>query len=135
LCKKAIFVTSENKVFHLIPHGSPPERLDIALARISDVSRTRIQKWIEQGCIIINDHPPSSPHTIVRSGDKLVITPPKAQPSHMVAENIPLDIIFEDQHILVINKQAGLTVHPGAGHKEHTLIHALPLWAWLVLSW
>lgn len=61
----------------------------------------------------------------VKGGDELVVTPPQTQPSHMVAANIPLDIVFEDDHILVLNKQAGLTVHPGPGHREETLIHAL----------
>lgn len=109
----------------VVPAGYPPERLDTAVARMCNVSRTRIQKWLEMGCITIDHVVATSNHMSIHEGNVVRITPPAPQSSHMIPVERPLNIVWEDEHILVLNKPAGLTVHPGPGHRDDTLIPAL----------
>lgn len=93
--------------------------------RIPGVSRNRIQQAAEAGCIIVNDKPVKSnyrvkPHDVVR----VVMDRPKYE-HEIVAEDIPLDIVYEDDALMVVNKPAGLVVHPGHGNYSGTLINAL----------
>ncbi|MDX8410548.1 MAG: RluA family pseudouridine synthase [Mariprofundaceae bacterium] len=99
-------------------HG---QRVDHALALLSGLSRNRIQKLIAEGCV--SDAPSASAH--VSEGELYAITLPPPESLGLKAENIPLDILHEDEHLLVVNKPAGMVVHPGAGHASGTLVHAL----------
>ncbi len=109
----------------VVPHSLPNERLDRFL-RTSwpALSRATIQRLIEQGDIRVNGqrvkptHPP-------RAGERITVRWPEPAPSQASAEDIPLSILFEDEDLLVLNKPAGLVVHPSAGHEEHTLVNAL----------
>jgi 23S rRNA pseudouridine1911/1915/1917 synthase len=102
------------------------ERLDRYLAlEVPDLSRARVQSLIEQGCVSINNIECTSKKAIVKSGDLIAITIPEAQPLELSAENIPLDILYEDDHLIIINKPAGLVVHPAPGHPDGTLVNAL----------
>ncbi len=101
-------------------------RMDRLLSsRIADISRTRLQRYIKDGRIMLNSVPVTVPRTAVRKGDAIEIHVPEPEPTELGPEDIPLDIVYEDRHIIVINKPAGMVVHPGAGHETGTLVHAL----------
>jgi 23S rRNA pseudouridine1911/1915/1917 synthase len=100
-------------------------RLDQFLAkRLPEYSRSRLQQLIRSGFVRLNEQA-TRPRQIVRSGDKINLFEPLVEKIEAVPEPIPLDVLFEDDDLIVINKPAGLTVHPGAGHHEHTLVNAL----------
>ena len=103
----------------------PSERLDTFLrTKFPAASRGALQRLIEQGHIRVNGKtvkPTHSPH----AGEVIEIHWPEARPAEAQPEEMPLDILFEDKSLLVLNKPAGLVVHPSAGHEEHTLVNAL----------
>jgi 23S rRNA pseudouridine1911/1915/1917 synthase len=102
------------------------ERLDVYLANeVSDLSRSRVQKLIEQGQVRVNGQVCTSKKLEVQVGDRIQITIPNAEPLELQAENIPLDVLYEDDSLLVINKPVGLVVHPAPGHEGGTLVNAL----------
>ncbi len=102
-------------------------RLDAALASrmAGDVSRSRIKALIKEGNIWKSDQPAKDPAQKVRAGETYTIKMPQAQPWTLTPKVMELTILFEDEHLLVIDKPAGLTVHPAAGNYEDTLVHAL----------
>jgi 23S rRNA pseudouridine1911/1915/1917 synthase len=101
------------------------ERLDLALSRLfPELSRSRVQKLIEEGLVKRNGAPAKANLKLI-VGDSLELFLPAPRPLGLKAENIPLDILFQDTHIAVVEKPAGLVVHPGAGHEEGTLVNAL----------
>lgn len=101
-------------------------RLDRYLsAQLSDLSRSRLQQLISQGNVKVNEQICTSKKAAVQAGDRVQIYIPPAEPLHLQAEDIPLDILYEDEHLIVLNKPAGLVVHPAAGHEEGTLVNAL----------
>ena len=100
-------------------------RLDQFLAkRLPGFSRSRLQQLIRDGFVRLNNSA-SRPRQIVRGGDKIELTEPPLKKIETLPEAIPLKILFEDDDLIVINKPPGLVVHPGAGHREHTLVNAL----------
>src|SRR5882757_10340701 len=100
-------------------------RLDQFLAkRLPEFSRSRLQQLIRDGFVRLNTST-SRPRQIVRGGDKIQLTEPPLEKIETLPEQIPLEILLEDNDLIVINKPAGLVVHPGAGHREHTLVNAL----------
>jgi 23S rRNA pseudouridine1911/1915/1917 synthase len=100
-------------------------RLDQFLAKqLPEFSRSRLQQLIRDGFVRLNNST-SRPRQIVRRGDKIELTEPPLEKIETLPEQIPLEILFEDNDLIVINKPAGLVVHPGAGHREHTLVNAL----------
>ncbi len=100
-------------------------RIDKYLSDIqTELSRTYIQRLIEEGKIFM-DHLSVKANTKVKSASSIVILLPKPKELEIIAQDIPLDIIFEDKDIIIINKHKGLVVHPGAGHTEGTLVNAL----------
>ncbi len=103
----------------------PHERLDTYLrAQFPAVSRGTIQRLIENGDIRIDGQTVKPTHH-PRAGETIEIHWPDAKPTELKAEEIPLDILFEDRDLLILNKPAGLVVHPSAGHEDHTLVNAL----------
>src|SRR4051812_43725586 len=103
----------------------PSERLDIYLrSKFPAVSRGAIQRLIEEGHIRVNGQTVKPTHT-PRAGEKVEVHWPEARPAQAQPEEIPLDILHEDDALLVLNKPAGLVVHPAGGHEEHTLVNAL----------
>ncbi len=103
----------------------PMERLDTYLrTEFPAVSRGTIQRLIEQGHIRVNGRTVKPTHHPV-AGDVVEVHWPDARPAEAQPEEIPLDILFEDKDLLVLNKPPGLVVHPAAGHEEHTLVNAL----------
>ena len=108
-----------------MPKGESQLRLDRFLARqLPEYSRSRIQQLIRAGFVRLNGAT-TRPRELVRSGDAIELTEPPLEKIENQPEPIPLDILFEDNDLIVINKPAGLVVHPGAGHRQHTLVNAL----------
>ncbi|MGA1795698.1 MAG: RluA family pseudouridine synthase [bacterium] len=100
-------------------------RLDVYLTRLPfNMSRSHWKRLIEKGFITIEGHA-THPSYAVRTGDILEITIPPPEPSTMEPEAMHLDIIYEDDALLVLNKPVGMVVHPGAGHSRHTLANAV----------
>ncbi|NEN96977.1 MAG: RluA family pseudouridine synthase [Moorea sp. SIO3I7] len=106
--------------------STPSYRLDSYIAQQTpDLSRSRIQKLIEQGNVQVNDHVCISKKAKVQLGDRISLTIPDAKPLELQPEVIPLDILYEDEVLIIINKPAGLVVHPAPGHESGTLVNAL----------
>lgn len=101
------------------------ERIDTFLAKKIGITRSQIQKLIKLGNILVNERS-ASQNLKVRVGDEIAITMPyEEEPEGLVPEPITLDILYEDDHLIVINKAAGMIVYPGAGHSHGTLMNAL----------
>jgi 23S rRNA pseudouridine1911/1915/1917 synthase len=101
------------------------KRLDAFLAsQLRDTSRTRIQRAIEGGDVLVNEHA-VKPSYKLRAGDQIDIDFPEPPPVEILAEPIPLQIIYEDDDLIVVDKAAGMIVHPGAGIESGTLANAL----------
>jgi len=106
-------------------YSGPGERLDRWLSnQLPDLSRSRIQALIKAGRITLHGEPCKPRHTL-HEGDHIEITIPAPEPVNIQPENIPLDILYEDNDILVLNKPPGLVVHPAPGHASGTLVNAL----------
>jgi len=101
-------------------------RADAALAGgLDGLSRTRCQALIRAGAVELNGAPLTDPSRRVDAGDVLTVEVPPPTPAEPVAQAIPLDVLYEDDALIVINKPAGLVVHPAAGHFDGTLVNAL----------
>lgn len=87
-------------------------------------SRSQIQRWIEDDHVKVNDQP-VKPKYKLAVGDVVTIEPEKPKKIDLVPENIPLDIVYEDDDVIVVNKPQGMVVHPAPGHPDHTLVNAL----------
>ena len=108
-----------------IAAGVAGKRLDVVLAEfVHDVSRSQISRQIGEGAVTLNGKLASQSQK-VRAGDVVVWTPPAARAVELVAEEIPLRIVFEDAQLVVVDKPPGLVVHPAAGHEDGTLVNAL----------
>ncbi|MBH0200001.1 MAG: RluA family pseudouridine synthase [Nitrospira sp.] len=109
----------------LITAGEQPKRLDVFLVnRERDMSRSALQRLIELGRIRLNDAI-VKPSQKIRPGDKITMDVPKPEPLALKGEAIPLEVLFEDDHLLVLNKPAGIVVHPAPGNWTGTLVNAL----------
>jgi 23S rRNA pseudouridine1911/1915/1917 synthase len=101
-------------------------RLDVWLgSQLPDFSRSRWQKLIAQGQIQIGRQTCTDKHYKLKSGDRVYVSIPLPESLDLVPEPIPLDILYEDEQLLIVNKPAGMVVHPSAGHSTGTLVHAL----------
>jgi 23S rRNA pseudouridine1911/1915/1917 synthase len=109
----------------IVEKSLPGGRLDIFLReKFPAASRGAMQRLIEEGHVRVNGKTTKPTHS-PRAGEQIEIHWPDARPAEAQPEEIPLDILFEDKSLLVLNKPAGLVVHPAAGHEEHTLVNAL----------
>ncbi len=101
------------------------ERLDAFLARsVENMSRSGAQKLLEEGCVLLRGKP-GKKNDKLQAGDEIRVTIPEPKPVDIVPKEIPLDIVYEDEDVLVINKPKGLVVHPAAGHQDDTLVNGL----------
>ena len=101
------------------------ERLDKYLTGLNPgITRSAIQQWIDKGTVLVNTRA-ASKNCRLKAGDVVEFEAPPLQELSVAAENIPLDIIFEDDQLLVVNKPQGMVVHPAAGNREGTLVNAL----------
>ena len=103
------------------------QRLDqwLAAQELLDLSRSRIQALIKEGQVFIDEFPVSSAKQKLRSGQEISIYLPEPVESLICAQEIPLDILYEDQDLLVLNKPSNLVVHPGNGNYDGTLVNGL----------
>jgi 23S rRNA pseudouridine1911/1915/1917 synthase len=109
----------------VVPQSSTGQRLDVFLAAaIADVSRSQLARHIGLGAVTVNGAP-GAPSRKLRAGDVVVWTPPPVVATEIEAEDIPLTIVHEDRWLVVVDKPAGLVVHPAAGHEDGTLVNAL----------
>jgi len=99
-------------------------RLDALLAKELDISRSQAQQWLENGLVMTGEKVLSKKEKL-KAGASVVVNIPDPVAYEIEAENIPLDIVYEDEHLLVVNKPKGMVVHPAAGHYTGTLVNAL----------
>jgi len=117
--------TADSVKSFVLDYSGPGERLDRWLSnQLPDLSRSRIQALIKAGRITLHGEPCKPRHTL-REKDQIKIVIPTPEPIDIKPENIPIDILYEDDDILVVNKPAGLVVHPAPGHASGTLVNAL----------
>ncbi|MGJ8677895.1 MAG: RluA family pseudouridine synthase [Akkermansiaceae bacterium] len=103
----------------------PPQRIDQFLVnRLTDLSRSRIQALLKSGNILLNDSQAKAKQNVT-SGDLISIIIPEPEPTEAQPQDMPLDVIYEDEDIIVINKAHGMVVHPAAGNTDGTLVNAL----------
>ena len=123
-------IPPEEKNFSFtVPEELAGKRADAILHEmLPDFSRSRLQKFLEEGFLICNGEKLTSKKAILKEGDQLSLSLPESSgtpPEKPAGENIPLEILYEDPYILVINKAPGMVVHPGAGNWTGTLVNAL----------
>ncbi|MBX7539907.1 RluA family pseudouridine synthase [Qipengyuania sphaerica] len=102
-----------------------PGRLDKALAEATGLSRERVKGLIADGAVAISGKPAKSASAKLAGGESYRIDLPPPEPLETIAQDIPLDLVFEDENLLVVNKPAGMVVHPAAGNPDGTLVNAL----------
>jgi 23S rRNA pseudouridine1911/1915/1917 synthase len=107
-----------------VPESEAGARLDLAVAALCGVPRAQARRWIDEGRVLLNGAAARASQR-VRAGDALDTAPPEPAPSGLAAEAIPLRVLYEDADLLVIDKPAGLVVHPAPGHATGTLVNAL----------
>lgn len=107
-------------------HKEQEERLDHFLVEcLPEFSRSRLQGLIKDGVVLIDNLPAKKAGQKLEAGSRVEVNIPPPVPSELVGEDIPLDIVFENDDLLVVNKPAGMVVHPSAGHDTGTLVHAV----------
>ena len=101
------------------------ERLDAFLARaVEGLTRSAAQRLLDEGCVLVNGKP-GKKNCKLNMGDEVSMEVPDPKPVDIVPKEIPLEIVYEDEDVLVINKPKGLVVHPAAGHQDDTLVNGL----------
>ena len=119
-------MTKQIKLTEIVPDHLYGKRLDQVLAEMfPDYSRSRIKEWILADWVTVNSQLCNVPREKLLGGEKIEILAELPEDERFEAEAIDLNIVYEDEHILVINKPAGLVVHPGHGNYSGTLINAL----------
>jgi 23S rRNA pseudouridine1911/1915/1917 synthase len=109
----------------VVPEEAAGLRLDRFLAGAGQGwSRSQVTRWIGEGHVRRNGGP-GKPAQLLQPGDVVEVEPPPPTPSELVPQEIPLDVLYEDEHIIAINKPAGLVIHPAAGNPDGTLVNAL----------
>jgi 23S rRNA pseudouridine1911/1915/1917 synthase len=118
--------TPAEQLTHVVPQLEEPERLDKYLGGLEDLelSRSRAQKLIHKGLIRVDSQQVQSKH-VLSGGETIDITIPPVQTESIKAEDIPLDIVYEDDSLVVVNKPAGMVTHPAIGNRSGTLANAL----------
>lgn len=120
----------ENKITVMVTFDEINERMDSFLSRKTDFTRSRIQQLIKNGDITVNGKNAKNNKKIkssykIEENDRIEIFIPETEQAEIIPENIKIDIIYEDEDIAVINKNAGLVVHPAQGHYSGTLVNAI----------
>lgn len=119
-------MASEDKKFLLTIHQGEGLRLDkFLVGEILELSRSRVQGLIEDGNVFINQRLPKKSGEMLNKGDVVEVTIPGIRQTELEAQDIPLEILYENKDVLVINKPAGMVVHPAAGHADGTLVNAI----------
>lgn len=118
-------MNSESDIHLIVPDNMLGERLDIVVAQLCpQFSRSQLQKWIKSGDVLVNSKKAKTRDKLF-GAEEIIISPVVSEQTHDLPEAIDLNIVFEDDHMMVINKPAGLVVHPGAGNLTGTLVNGL----------
>jgi 23S rRNA pseudouridine1911/1915/1917 synthase len=113
------------ELIELIVAAGAGERTDKYLSERAGVAtRSQVQRLLRAGLVVVDGSPVKASHRL-RRGETIRVTVPEPEPSSVEAEAIPLDVVYEDRHLVVVNKPAGMVVHPGAGVRSGTLVNAL----------
>ena len=116
----------EEEILSIIAEESG-ERIDALLARtLENLSRSGAQRLIEQGAVLLEGRQVQK-NTRIQRGDRITVMMPETEEIPLVAQDLPLDVVYEDQDLIVVNKVRGMVVHPAPGHPDGTLVNAL-LW-------
>ncbi len=114
-----------DRVFQFTYRGDEKQRLDKFLVTcLPELSRSRLQGLIRDGFISVLGHVVTKAGLLLENGQSITVRIPPAEPVELLPEDVPLEIVFEDRDVLVVNKPAGMVVHPSAGHTSGTLVHA-----------
>jgi 23S rRNA pseudouridine1911/1915/1917 synthase len=109
----------------IVTAGQQPERIDLFITRsMMRATRNKVQEAIAAGAVTVNGKPTKANYRI-RPGDRIEITLMKPPPIELVAQDIPLDIVYEDDDMVIVNKPAGMVTHPGYGNRDGTLVNAM----------
>ncbi len=108
-----------------IGEAAAGERADRYIAEQMNVTRAAVQKWMEQGLVTDDNGRALTKSTRLLGGETLLVSPPDPVPCEALPQDIPLDIVYEDDDLLVVNKPKGMVVHPAAGNPDGTLVNAL----------
>jgi 23S rRNA pseudouridine1911/1915/1917 synthase len=109
----------------VVPDGAAGRRFDAVLAELfPEFSRSRLAEWIKSGDALLDGNP-ARPRDAVKGGEVVTLQAVQETQTHAVPQDIPLDVLYEDDQVFVIDKPAGLVVHPGAGNPDGTLVNAL----------
>lgn len=100
-------------------------RLDVLLSRDGTLSRSRAAELIRQGAVTVNGKPETKPACKPEAGAEILLTMPEVRPAAVEAQDIPLTVLYQDQHLAVVIKPCGMVVHPAAGNADGTLVNAL----------
>ncbi len=128
--KQRVKMEKENKITVMVTFDEINERMDSFLSKKTDFTRSRIQQLIKNGDITVNGKNAKNNKKIkssykIEENDRIEIFIPETEQAEIIPENIKIDIIYEDEDIAVINKNAGLVVHPAQGHYSGTLVNAI----------
>ncbi|MBQ8417484.1 MAG: RluA family pseudouridine synthase [Phascolarctobacterium sp.] len=115
---------SDEREILIITENEAGQRADVALASMLELTRSNMQKLLEEGRAVKGSKVIKSNYKL-KLGDEIIVTLPEPQPLDVQPENIPLDIIYEDEDVVVVNKARGMVVHPAAGNYSGTLVNAL----------
>ena len=123
------FIDSQGRTISVQIGGFTPARLDKALARElpadAGISRSRIARLIRSGCVSRNGVAVREPDAAAKPGEVWTVEVISEGADHIAAEELPLNVLYEDQDVIVLDKAAGMVVHPGRGHRGGTLVNAL----------
>ena len=116
----------ENYVIKIVPSDHSGQRLDSVIAKLfPDFSRSKLKNWIDSGSVFVNDNPLIKPSKKVNGGEKIKIFIEEEKMVSAEPQDIPFEVIHESIDFLIVNKDAGMVVHPGAGNHKNTLLNAL----------
>ena len=115
---------SDEREILIITENEAGQRADVALAAMLELTRSNMQKLLDEGRAVKGAKVIKSNYKL-KLGDEIIVTLPEPQPLDVQPENIPLDIIYEDEDVVVVNKARGMVVHPAAGNYSGTLVNAL----------
>ncbi len=110
----------------IVDGGQSPERIDVYIShKLENISRTKIAKAAKENLVLVNGKPVKASYKVKPYDEIKILMPEPKRELKIIAEDIPLDIVYEDNDLIVVNKQAGMVVHPAYGHYSGTLVNAL----------
>lgn len=110
----------------IVAEGNARERIDkyVTEALEDEISRSQVQLWIGSGHVVVNGSPVKANYKL-NEGDKVTVTVPEPEVTDLIAQDIPIEVAYEDSDVIVVNKARGMVVHPAVGHPSGTLVNAL----------